>query len=62
MDTTKPYGDACTPNSGLKEAHEITWVNDPDDDCSMPNGESAVIIKEVQILTLIRKDLPALTV
>ena len=25
-------GDACTPNGGLKEAHEISWVNDPDND------------------------------
>ena len=32
MDPTKPYGEACTPNGGLKEAHEIEWVNDPDDD------------------------------
>ena len=31
MDPTKPYGEACTPNGGLKEAHEIEWVNDPDD-------------------------------
>ncbi|KAH9025253.1 hypothetical protein EDB84DRAFT_1613857 [Lactarius hengduanensis] len=31
MDPTKPYGEACTPNGGLKEAHEIIWHNDPDD-------------------------------
>jgi hypothetical protein len=31
MDPTKPYGEACTPNGGLKEAHEIEWINDPDD-------------------------------
>jgi hypothetical protein len=42
MDTTKPQGDACTPDGGLKEAHEIKWVNDPDDDCEMTNHKTAV--------------------
>jgi hypothetical protein len=44
MDPTKPYGEACTPDGGLKDADEIDWVNDPDDPISMPasNGKSAV--------------------
>ncbi|KAH9017241.1 hypothetical protein EDB84DRAFT_1566930 [Lactarius hengduanensis] len=31
MDPSKPFGDACTPNGGLKEAHEMEWPHDPDD-------------------------------
>jgi hypothetical protein len=42
MDTTKPYGEACTPDGGLKEAHEIEWFHDPDDKCPMTNHKSAV--------------------
>ena len=26
MDTSKPFGEACTANGGLKEAHEIEWL------------------------------------
>jgi hypothetical protein len=31
MDPTKPYGEACTPSGGLKDADEIDWVYDPDE-------------------------------
>ena len=41
MDPTKPQGEACTSNGGLKEAHEIAWFNDPDDDSAM-TGKSMV--------------------
>ena len=44
MDPTKPYGEACTPNGGLKEAHEIEWVNDPDDAVTI--RKSAGILKK----------------
>ncbi|KAN0138441.1 Ribonuclease H-like domain containing protein [Lactarius tabidus] len=40
MDTLKPFRDACTPNGRLKDADEIKWVNDPDDDCDMMNHKS----------------------
>jgi hypothetical protein len=46
MDPTKPYGEACTPNGGLKEAHEIEWVNDPDDATSVTNRKSAGLIND----------------
>ena len=42
MDTSKPYGEVCTADGGLKEAHDIEWVNDPDDDCAMTNSKSMV--------------------
>jgi hypothetical protein len=42
MDTSKPVGEACTPNGRLKEAHEMEWVNDPDDDCAITNSKSVV--------------------
>ena len=44
MDTL--YGEARTPNGGLKEAHEIVWYNDPDDELPITNGKSTSI-KEV---------------
>ena len=44
MDPTKPFGEACTPNSGLKEAHEIEWVNDPDDATPVTNRKSMGLI------------------
>ena len=42
MDTSKPYEEACTANGELKEAHDIEWVNDPDDDCAMTNSKSTI--------------------
>ncbi|KAH8991628.1 hypothetical protein EDB86DRAFT_2830753 [Lactarius hatsudake] len=30
MDLTKPFGEVCTPNGSLKEAHEMDWPNDLD--------------------------------
>jgi hypothetical protein len=65
MDPTKPHGEACTPNGGLKEAHEISWVNDPDDD---PDDDAAMTRKSavnqslLKKLTLIRQELPAMSV
>jgi hypothetical protein len=45
MDPTKPYGEACTADGRLKDAHEIEWVNDPDD--AVPTTRtSAVLIKK----------------
>ena len=44
MDPTKLFGEACTPNGGLKEAHEIEWVNDPDDATPVTNRKSAGLI------------------
>jgi hypothetical protein len=41
MDPMKPYGEACTPDGGLKEAHEIKWANDPDDASEISNRKSA---------------------
>ena len=41
MDPTKPQGEACTSNGGLKEADEIAWFNDPDDESAMM-GKSTV--------------------
>ena len=40
MDTSKPFGEACTANGGLKKAHDIELVNDLDDDCAMTNSKS----------------------
>ena len=37
-------GEAHSPSGHLKEAHEIEWVNDPDDDIPLkPNHKSAEI-------------------
>jgi hypothetical protein len=45
MDPTKPYREACTADGHLKDAHEIEWVNDPDD--AVPTTRtSAVLIKK----------------
>ena len=44
MDLTKPFEEACTPNGGLKEAHEIEWVNDPDDATPVTNRKSVGLI------------------
>jgi hypothetical protein len=41
MDPTKPFGEACTASGGLKEARDIVWVNDPDDDSAISNSKSA---------------------
>ncbi|KAN0130476.1 Ribonuclease H-like domain containing protein [Lactarius tabidus] len=41
MDPMKPYGEACTPDGGLKEAHEIKWANDPDDASEISNCKSS---------------------
>ena len=43
MDPTKPHGEACTADGGLKEAHEIDWVFDPDDEST--NRKSTGLIK-----------------
>jgi hypothetical protein len=59
MDTTKPFGDACTPEGGLKEANQIAWINGPDDDCATTISKSAAIIRDVWVLTFIRQELPA---
>jgi hypothetical protein len=61
MDTSKPFGDACTPNGGLKDADEIKWVNDPDDDCDMMNHKSAGNKRSSWVLTLIRQEFPTST-
>jgi hypothetical protein len=60
-DTSKPFGDACTPNGGLKDADEIKWVNDPDDDCDMMNCKSAGNKRSSWVLTLIRQEFPTST-
>ena len=57
MDTSKPFGEACTANGGLKGAHEIEWVNDPDDDCAMTNSKSAGNKQSFINFTLIRQEL-----
>lgn len=58
MDPTKPYREACTPNGGLKEAHEIKWVNDPDD-ASTSHKSMGYKNKQLLILTFIRQEHPA---
>jgi hypothetical protein len=45
MDPTKPHGEACTADGRLKDAHEIEWVNDPDDAITTTRT-SAVLIKK----------------
>jgi hypothetical protein len=61
MDSTIPYGEAHTPNGGLKEAHEIEWVFDPDDDTPViPDCKSVVNQRCILFLTLIRQELTAL--
>jgi hypothetical protein len=58
MDPTKPHGEACTLDGGLKEAHEIDWVNDPDDLTPMTNRKRAGMSIALLILTLIRWECP----
>jgi hypothetical protein len=58
MDTSKPFRDACTPNGGLKDADEIKWVNDPNDDCDMMNHKSTGNKRSSWVLTLIRQEFP----
>jgi hypothetical protein len=53
MDPTKQYGDACTPHGGLKEAHEIEWLNDLDDVTSVTNSKSVVNAVKVKSLFLL---------
>jgi hypothetical protein len=45
MDPTKPQEEACTADGRLKDAHEIEWVNDPDD-ATTTTCKSAVLIKK----------------
>ena len=59
MDPMKPFEDACTPEGQLKEADQIAWINDPDEDCATTISKSLAIIKDVWDLTLIRQELPA---
>ncbi|KAH9008333.1 hypothetical protein EDB84DRAFT_1447007 [Lactarius hengduanensis] len=40
--SNKTVREACTPNGGLKEAHEIIWHNDPDDVTLISNRKSAL--------------------
>ena len=40
MDTSKPIGEVCTADGRLKEAGDIEWFNDPDDDSAMTNSKS----------------------
>jgi hypothetical protein len=62
MDPTKPYGEACTPSGGLKDADDINWVNDPDDPTPVINRKSAELINGASFLTLIsRQELPIST-
>src|ERR1700761_437661 len=53
----KPFGEVCTANGGLKEAHDIEWVNDPDDDCAMTNSKSAGNKQSFINFTMIRQEL-----
>ena len=59
MNTSKPIGEACTPDGGLKEAHAIEWFNDPDDDLPITDSKSAVNQRSFLIFTLIRQELTA---
>jgi hypothetical protein len=61
MDPTKPYGEACTPSGGLKDADDNDWVNDPDDPTPVINRKSVELINGASFLTLIRQELPVST-
>jgi hypothetical protein len=49
MDPTKPSGEACNADSGLKEAHEIEWLHDPDDATPIANHKSAGLINNASV-------------
>ena len=69
MDTSKPFGEVCTANGGLKKAHDIELFNDLDDDCAMTNSKSAGVMTPPMVgstwprvrLTLGSDCLPALS-
>jgi len=49
MDPTKPIGEACNADGGLKEAHEIEWLHDPDDATPITNRKSAGLINDASV-------------